>query len=151
MQRTVRLEQGRPANLFILALPCRCHHPFTYASFSHHSLHTKHKAQCIRAYIEPCRAMPCHTMPQCSSGPPPTMMIICLVWEPKHTHTTWPTALLSLRFTKMVDLHNDVIMQVGHFVRTRYKYSWGHFISGVILFRKCVVMLWKVVLYMGLL
>ena len=28
-------------------------------------------------------------------------------------------------------LHNDVIMQVGHCVRTRYKYSWGCCISGL--------------------
>ena len=30
---------------------------------------------------------------------------------------------------KMADLHNDVIMQVGHCVRTRYKYSWGRSIQ----------------------
>ena len=49
--------------------------------------------------------------------------------EPKHAHVTWPTALPSLRFAKMADLHNDIIMQVGHCVRTRYKYSWGRSIQ----------------------
>ena len=42
-QRTARLEWERLANLFILALPCRCRHAslgFTYVSFSHRSLHT---------------------------------------------------------------------------------------------------------------
>ena len=56
--------------------------------------------------------------------------------EPKHAHPTWLTALPSVRFTKMADLHNDVIMQVGHCIRTRYKYSQGHCICGVVLFRK---------------
>ena len=44
--RTTNCEAGareRPANLFILALPCQCHHAslgFTYISFSCLSLHT---------------------------------------------------------------------------------------------------------------
>jgi len=29
----------------------------------------------------------------------------------------------------MADLHNDIIMQVGHCVRIRYKYSWGRSIQ----------------------
>ena len=38
-------------------------------------------------------------------------------------------------FHKMADLHKDVIMLIGYFVRTRHKYSWGLCISGVVLFK----------------
>ena len=43
----------RPANLFILALPCRCRHEslgFTYVSFSRRSLHTSPFSHFLHEY-----------------------------------------------------------------------------------------------------
>ena len=111
--RAINCEAGaseRPANLFILALPCRCHHAslgFTYVSFSRRSLQTnpflhfpyisKTCAHCIldKTYahvmhtgVHRPRPLALHaaynTCTLYSSGSPPAMIIICLVMSCEH-------------------------------------------------------------------
>ena len=100
--RTTNCEAGtrkRSANLFIRVLPCRCRHPLLsrtsvfslvtshkpFFTLPHkHNTCTQHSGQdlCTRnAYrraLTPPSHLACRAAP-CTSGSPPTMIIICLV------------------------------------------------------------------------
>ena len=100
----------RSANLFIVALPCRCRHPWLsrtsvfllvtlhkpfFTLLHQHNTYTQHSRQDLRtrkaygrAQTPPSR-LAWHAA-SCTSGSPPTMIIICLVGS---SNTTWSPQL----------------------------------------------------------
>ena len=81
----------------------------------------------------------------CMGWTPLIVLLLCAISplssQGAKTCTARDMAGITTFHKKMANLHNDVTMQVGHCIRTRYKYSWGCCNSGVVLFRKWVVML----------